>query len=144
MSKWLWRVAWLLVPAAWAAHHYFPSQAVLAFSLACLSLMPLAKAMGDATEALAERLGPAAGSLLSLHRVREVRGGRVRLCGDACARDDGFYEPSELLGRAVAVRRAGRPLATARLGGPLGRLLGLLRPLTRAGLRVLRAERLLR
>jgi Ca2+:H+ antiporter len=65
MSKWLWRVAWLLVPAAWAAHHYLPAQAVLAFSLACLSLMPLAKAMGDATEELAERLGPAAGSLLN-------------------------------------------------------------------------------
>ncbi len=65
MSKWLWRVAWLLVPAAWAAHHYFPARAVLAFSLACLSLMPLAKAMGDATEELAERLGPAAGSLLN-------------------------------------------------------------------------------
>ena len=65
MSKWIWRIAWLLVPAAWAAHRYFPSQAVLAFSLACLSLMPLAKAMGDATEELAERLGPAAGSLLN-------------------------------------------------------------------------------
>ena len=81
------------------------------------------------------------GSQLSLHRVREVQAGRVRLCGDACAHDDGFFEPSELLGRAVAVRREGRPLAPARLGGAVGRLLGLLRPLTRAGLR---AERLMR
>ncbi len=76
------------------------------------------------------------GSLLALHRVHEVQGGRVRLCGDACAQDDGFFTPGELLGRAVAVRRAGRPLAPSRLGGALGRLLGLLRPLTRAGLRV--------
>jgi hypothetical protein len=84
------------------------------------------------------------GGLLALHRVSEVRADAVRLCGDACARDDGLFTPDELLGRAVAVRRAGRPLATARLGGPLGRLLGMLRPLTRAGLRVVQAKRLLR
>ena len=81
------------------------------------------------------------GSLLALHRVAAVQGGSVRLCGDACAHDDGLFSPAELLGRAVAVRRAGRLLGPGRLGGPLGRLLGLLRPLTRTGLR---AERLIR
>jgi Ca2+:H+ antiporter len=65
MIHWLWRLAWLLVPAAWAVHHFAPGQPVLAFALACVSLMPLAKSMGDATEELAERLGPAAGSLLN-------------------------------------------------------------------------------
>src|ERR1700694_2295992 len=40
MTRWLWRAAWLL-------------------------LIPLAKTMGDATEALAERMGPATGSLLN-------------------------------------------------------------------------------
>ena len=81
------------------------------------------------------------GRLLALHRVHEVQGGRVRLCGDACAQDDGFFTPGELLGRAVAVRRAGRTLTPLRLGGAWGRLLGFLRPLTRAGIR---AERLMR
>jgi Ca2+:H+ antiporter len=65
MSTWLWRLAWLLVPAAWAVHHFAPQLAPLSFALACLSLMPLAKSMGDATESLAGRLGPAAGSLLN-------------------------------------------------------------------------------
>jgi calcium/proton exchanger cax len=35
------------------------------FFVACASLIPLAKAMGDATEGLAERMGPTAGSLLN-------------------------------------------------------------------------------
>jgi hypothetical protein len=81
------------------------------------------------------------GGLLALHRVREVQGGRVRLCGDACAQDDGFFEPAEVLGRAVAARRGDRALAAARLGGAAGWMLGLLRPLTRVALR---AERLIR
>ena len=76
------------------------------------------------------------GSLLALHRVREVQGGSVRLCGDACASDDGLFDRAELLGRAVAVRRGGRALGPARLGGLQGRLLGFLRPLTRVALRV--------
>ena len=88
MIRWLWRLAWLLVPAAWAVHHYAPGRAVLAFSLACLSLMPLAKAMGDATEELSERLGAAAGSLLNstfgnaaelILGIAALRGGRVEL-----------------------------------------------------------------
>jgi Ca2+:H+ antiporter len=65
MVKWLWRAAWLLVPLSYAVHAAMPGRAVLAFSLACLSLLPLARTMGEATESLAARLGPAAGSLLN-------------------------------------------------------------------------------
>src|SRR5216684_872743 len=63
-SRWLWRAAWLLLPAAWLVHHLVGSEA-LTFFASCLSLIPLAKTMGDATEALAERMGPATGSLLN-------------------------------------------------------------------------------
>ena len=63
--KWLWRAAWLLVPLAAAVHHFFPARDLTAFSLACLALVPLAHSMGNATGALTERLGPAAGSLLN-------------------------------------------------------------------------------
>ena len=88
MTSWLWRLAWLLVPAAWAVHRWAPDQSVLAFSLACLSLMPLARAMGNATEELAARLGAAAGSLLNstfgnaaelIVGLAALRGGRVEL-----------------------------------------------------------------
>jgi Ca2+:H+ antiporter len=61
MAKWIWRALWLLVPAAWLAR----GNPTLAFILACAALIPLARSMGDATEALASRLGPAAGSLLN-------------------------------------------------------------------------------
>jgi Ca2+:H+ antiporter len=61
---WLWRVAWLLLPLAWALHHFLHDE-VLVFFAACASLIPLARTMGDATEGLAERMGPAAGSLLN-------------------------------------------------------------------------------
>src|SRR3954447_13420607 len=64
MSRWLWRAAWLLLPAAWLSHRFLHRDAVT-FFVACASLIPLAKTMGDATEALAERMGPAAGSLLN-------------------------------------------------------------------------------
>src|SRR3954469_18161646 len=64
MSRWLWRAAWLLLPAAWLLHRFLHEDA-LVFFVACASLIPLAKAMGDATEGLAERMGPAAGSLLN-------------------------------------------------------------------------------
>src|SRR5881394_4592176 len=64
MSVWLWRAAWLLLPAAWLSHKLVHQDA-LTFFISCLSLIPLAKAMGDATEDLSERLGPAAGSLLN-------------------------------------------------------------------------------
>jgi Ca2+:H+ antiporter len=64
MSRWLWRAAWLLLPAAWLSHRFLHRDAVT-FFVACASLIPLAKAMGDATEALAGRMGPAAGSLLN-------------------------------------------------------------------------------
>jgi Ca2+:H+ antiporter len=62
MVKWLWRAAWLL---SYAVHAARPGSAVLAFSLACLSLVPLARTMGEATESLAARLGPTTGSLLN-------------------------------------------------------------------------------
>src|SRR5256886_7183446 len=61
---WLWRAAWPLLPAAWAVHRFTHDDA-LTFFIACASLVPLAKTMGDATEELAERMGPAAGSLLN-------------------------------------------------------------------------------
>jgi Ca2+:H+ antiporter len=64
ISRWLWRAAWLLLPLAWLLHHFVHRDA-LTFAASCLSLIPLAKTMGDATEALAERMGPAAGSLLN-------------------------------------------------------------------------------
>jgi Ca2+:H+ antiporter len=64
MTRWLWRAAWLLLPAAWLVHHFVGRDA-LTFFASCLSLIPLAKTMGDATEALAERMGPATGSLLN-------------------------------------------------------------------------------
>ncbi len=61
---WVWRLAWLLLPAAWLLDRFdFPDAVV--FSVACASLVPLARTMGDATEGLAERIGPAAGSLLN-------------------------------------------------------------------------------
>jgi Ca2+:H+ antiporter len=63
-SRWLWRAGWLLLPAAWLLHHFVGREA-LTFFASCLSLIPLAKTMGDATEALAERMGPATGSLLN-------------------------------------------------------------------------------
>jgi Ca2+:H+ antiporter len=61
MTRWLWRASWLLLPAAWLARGHDG----LAFVLSCAALVPLARTMGDATEALASRLGPAAGSLLN-------------------------------------------------------------------------------
>jgi len=61
---WLWRAAWLLLPAAWLVHR-FAHDDTLTFFISCLSLIPLAKAMGDATEDLSERLGAATGSLLN-------------------------------------------------------------------------------
>ena len=64
MSRWIWRAAWLLLPAAWLSHRFL-HQSTLTFFVSCASLVPLAKAMGDATEALAERMGPATGSLLN-------------------------------------------------------------------------------
>ena len=64
IAKWLWRAAWLLLPVAWVLHHFIHDE-VLVFFAACASLIPLANTMGDATEALAERMGPAAGSLLN-------------------------------------------------------------------------------
>src|SRR4051812_7899483 len=64
LSTWLWRAAWLLLPSAWAIHR-FTHNDTLTFIIACASLIPLARSMGDATEALAERMGPAAGSLLN-------------------------------------------------------------------------------
>ena len=62
MIPWLWRAAWLLLPAAWLR---FAHDDTLTFFISCLSLIPLAKAMGDATEDLSERLGAATGSLLN-------------------------------------------------------------------------------
>ncbi|MCA1829341.1 MAG: calcium/proton exchanger [Myxococcales bacterium] len=64
MTVWLWRAAWLLLPAAWLVHRFVHDD-TLTFIASCLSLIPLAKTMGDATEQLSERLGPAPGSLLN-------------------------------------------------------------------------------
>ncbi len=64
MTRWLWRAAWLLLPAAWLVHRLTHDDA-LTFFACCLSLIPFARTMGNATEALAERMGPAAGSLLN-------------------------------------------------------------------------------
>lgn len=64
MIRWLWRAAWLLLPAAWLAQRLAHAPA-LTFFLCCASLVPLARTMGDATEALTARMGPAAGSLLN-------------------------------------------------------------------------------
>jgi len=62
---WVWRASWLLLPIAFVARLVAPERHVLVFTVSCLSLMPLAKAMGDATEDLAERLGPGAGAILN-------------------------------------------------------------------------------
>src|SRR5882672_5546701 len=64
MSRWVWRAGWLLLPVAWLLHRFVHDDAIV-FFVACASLIPLAKAMGDATEGLAERMGTAVGSLLS-------------------------------------------------------------------------------
>src|SRR5438477_5151591 len=64
IARWLWRAAWLLLPAAWLSQRFGQGEA-LTFFIACASLIPLARTMGDATEELAERMGPAAGSLLN-------------------------------------------------------------------------------
>jgi len=64
ISRWGWRLAWLLVPAAWLLARYTGDDAIV-FFVACASLVPLARTMGDATGGLAERMGPAAGSLLN-------------------------------------------------------------------------------
>src|SRR5262249_15378303 len=64
VTVWFWRAAWLLLPAAWLVHHFAHAD-VATFVISCLSLIPFARTMGDATEDLSERLGPAAGSLLN-------------------------------------------------------------------------------
>src|SRR5438270_600778 len=64
IARWLWRAAWLLLPAAWLSQRFGEGEA-LTFFVACASLVPVAKAMGDATEGLAERMGPTAGSVLN-------------------------------------------------------------------------------
>jgi len=66
MTKWLWRASLLLLPLAVAAHFLWPGYPAAVFALSALSLMPLAKRIGDATEELAERTGPAVGSLLNV------------------------------------------------------------------------------
>src|SRR3954469_7547546 len=65
MTRWIWRASWLLLPVAFVVRLIAPERHVLVFALSCLSLMPLAKAMGDATEDLAERLGPGPGAILN-------------------------------------------------------------------------------
>jgi len=64
ISRWVWQAGWLLLPVAWLLHRFVHDDAIV-FFVACASLIPLAKAMGDATEGLAERMGPAVGSLLN-------------------------------------------------------------------------------
>ena len=64
-SALLWRLALLFFPATLALRYFAPHLEVLSFAMACLSLIPLARAMGLATETLAERMGPSTGSLLN-------------------------------------------------------------------------------
>ena len=60
-----WRPLLLLaVPASWAMV-YFHAHPGLVFAVACLGVMPLAGYMGEATEHLATRTGPAFGGLLN-------------------------------------------------------------------------------
>jgi Ca2+:H+ antiporter len=66
MIRWFWRGSLLLLPLAVAAHFLRPDYPAAVFALSALSLMPLAKGIGDATEELAERAGPTAGSLLNV------------------------------------------------------------------------------
>jgi len=66
MTRWLWRGSLLLLPLAIAARFVWPDRPTLVFVLSALSLMPLAKSIGDATEELAERVGPTLGSLLNV------------------------------------------------------------------------------
>src|SRR5689334_12154268 len=66
MTKWIWRGALLFLPLAIAARFVLPGRPTIVFALSALSLMPLAKGIGDATEELAERVGPTWGSLLNV------------------------------------------------------------------------------
>src|SRR5207245_3219184 len=66
MTRWLWRGSLLLLPLAIAARFVWPDRPTLVVVLSALSLMPLAKSIGDATEELAERVGPTLGSLLNV------------------------------------------------------------------------------
>jgi Ca2+:H+ antiporter len=65
MTRWLWRASWLLLPAALVVRLVWPERSVVIFAVSALSLMPLAKAMGDATEDLAEVVGSGLGALLN-------------------------------------------------------------------------------
>jgi Ca2+:H+ antiporter len=65
MARWLWRAAWLLLPAALVVRLVWPERSVVIFAVSALSLMPLAKAMGDATGDLAEVVGSGLGALLN-------------------------------------------------------------------------------
>ena len=66
MTRWPWRASLLLFPLAIVAQLVWPRTPTVVFVLSALSLMPLAKSIGDATEELAERVGPTAGSLLNV------------------------------------------------------------------------------
>ncbi len=66
MTRWLWRASLFLLPLAIVAHFVWPRTPTAVFVLAALSLMPLAKSIGDSTEELAERVGPTVGSLLNV------------------------------------------------------------------------------
>ena len=66
MTRWLWRGSLLLFPLAVVARFVWPQTPTVVFVLAALSLMPLAKSIGDSTEDLAERVGPTVGSLLNV------------------------------------------------------------------------------
>jgi Ca2+:H+ antiporter len=65
MARWLWRASWLLLPAAILVRFVWPERAVVIFAVSALALMPLAKAMGDATDDLAQVVGPGLGALLN-------------------------------------------------------------------------------
>ncbi len=60
LTRWL----LLLIPVALALD-YFEFGPILVFAVSALAIVPLAGLMGDATEALAESLGPTVGGLLN-------------------------------------------------------------------------------
>lgn len=119
------------------------------FRVVSASMAPLVAA-GDAVVIRAvapESLAPGDIVLLEsagvfvLHRLAVIRAGRGLLTqGDRNAEPDGPWPPEALIGRAVAVVRAGRELdLTAGAGAALARRVGRLARLERGGYRAARA-----
>ena len=88
---------------------------------------------GAALPAFREVVAVRCGDALVIHRTVRRDACAVVLRGDACPAPDGAFPLAAILGRVVAVRRAGRPVL-------LGR--GLLAPLIRSLRRLRRLRRL--